>query len=214
MAKTSQDNISIYDRLLADIGTGVFPGGTRLKVQDLADRYGTSIIPVREALRLLQGEGVVTIAQNKGATVARFDANALRDIFEVLKLIEPYFVQSFAHECSQKDLEALQAIQTEIEATAYDARAKLSDLDLQFHAIIGRQHYNRRAFSIWHLQRRILNALALRLPASQARHAEVITEHQTLIAAFQARDQQAALTCIHDHIAGSGRQISQTLETV
>ncbi len=213
MAKTSGDPTSIYSRLLSDIGAGVFPGGTRLKVQDLADRYGTSIIPVREALRLLQGEGIVTIAQNKGATVAKFDADALRDIFEVLQLLEPYFVETFAKSCTEADLKALEDIQAALEATPIEEKKTFTELDLQFHEYVARKHYNWRALSIWRLQRRILNALAMNVPISRARHGEILREHRTLITAFRDSDTEAALACIKQHVKGAGDQMYLQLKT-
>lgn len=204
---------SIYSRILADIGGGIFAAGTRLKVQDLADRYGTSIIPVREALRLLQGEGIVTIAQNKGATVSKFDSDSLRDIFEVLQLIEPYFVETYARSCTEADLVELEAIQKELEATPVEDKPTFTDLDLRFHELIARKHYNSRAFGIWKLQRRILNALAMSVPISRARHAEILQEHQDLIAAFRANDKEQAMTCIKTHVRGAGEQMYLQLKT-
>ncbi len=213
MAKISGGSVSIYERLLADIGAGFFPGGTRLKVQDLATRYGTSIIPVREALRLLQGEGIVDIAQNKGATVSSFDADALRDIFEVLQLMEPYFVETFARSCTLEDIEALQVIQDKIEATPVGDKQKFTSLDLKFHETIARKHYNVRAFKIWQLQRRILDALAMTVPISRARHADIMREHRELITAFRENDKDGALACITQHVRGAGEQMYLQLKT-
>ncbi len=213
MAKTSADSTSIYTRVLTDIGNGVFPGGTRLKVQDLASRYGTSIIPVREALRLLQGEGIVTIAQNKGATVSTFDSDSLRDIFEVLQLMEPYFVETFTKSCTEEDLKALEAIQAELEATPVEDKPKFTGLDLKFHELIARKHYNGRAFGIWKLQRRILNALAMSVPISRARHAEILREHRELLQAFRDSDTEAAIASIKKHVRGAGDQMYLQLKT-
>ncbi|WP_368188479.1 GntR family transcriptional regulator [Aestuariibius sp. HNIBRBA575] len=214
MAKNVGDTTSIYSRILGDIGTGTFPGGTRLKVQDLATRYGTSIIPVREALRLLQGEGIVTIEQNKGATVATFDAESLRDIFEVLQLMEPYFVETFAKSCTEADLIELERIQSELEAVSVEDKVTFTGVDLRFHEFMARKHYNRRAFGIWKLQRRILNALAMNVPISRARHAEVLREHRELIDAFRKSDINGAVETIKRHVHGAGDQMHLQLMTM
>lgn len=213
MAKNSGDSTSIYERILTDIGDGFFPGGTRLKVQDLATRYGTSIIPVREALRMMQGEGIVTIAQNKGATVLTFDADSLRDIFEVLQLMEPYFVETFAKSCTDADLAELERIQSELEVTPVEDKPGFTGLDLQFHQFIARKHYNTRAFGIWNLQRRILNALAMSVPISRARHSEILQEHRELITAFRKNDTKGATACIKQHVRGAGDQMYLQLKT-
>ncbi|MCT8161708.1 GntR family transcriptional regulator [Pseudoruegeria sp. SHC-113] len=206
-AKRTKENKDVYSRLMADIGTGAFPSGTRLKVQDLAKRYGTSIIPVREALRLLQGEGLIEIAPNRGATVATLNAEMIQEIFEILQLLEPYFVSYFAKVCTEADIAELEARQALLEQTPVRDKAAFTGHDLEFHKIIARKHYNRRAFGIWELQRRLLNALALPIPISNARHREILEQHHELIEALRQNDGEAALAAINRHVAGAGDQM-------
>lgn len=208
------DEKSCYSRILADIGRGVYPSGTRLKVQDLASRYGTSIIPVREALRMLQGEGIVTITPNKGAAVAELNSGALLEIFELLQLMEPYFVETFAKTCTGKDIAELQAIQEELENLPVEDKGPFGECDKRFHEYIARKHYNRRAVSIWELQRRILNALALNVPISQSRHKVIIAEHRELIAAFRDNDTERAVATIKRHVSGAGEQLYAQLKVL
>ena len=60
-------------RLRSDIVSGALPAGCRLKTQELARRYGTSVNPVREALHQLNGEGFVVLSRNRGARVRELD---------------------------------------------------------------------------------------------------------------------------------------------
>ncbi|MEV8466883.1 GntR family transcriptional regulator [Fluviibacterium sp. DFM31] len=207
MKTKSSSSGNVYTRILDDIGSGTFPSGTRLKVQALADRYGTSIIPVREALRLLQGEGLVTIARNKGAAVSELNAEMILEIFEILQLMEPYFVKAFVKSCTAEDIARLQDVQDKIRTTPVADKAAFTALDKQFHEIIARRHYNRRAYDIWELQRRILNALALPVPISTARHQAILKEHESLIDAFKRSDEADALACINQHVQGAGDQM-------
>lgn len=195
---------SLHDLILADIGTGAFPFGTRLKAQDLALRYGTSSIPVREALRQLQGEGIVEIAPNKGATVARVDATVLREISEIVGLLHRHFTVSFARYCSEADLIDLEAAQTTLEGIPPDDRVALERADCDFHAVIARRCGNRRAYRLWLEQRRILTALSAPAPLSATRVAAIISEHRALIAAFRAGDVESARKCIERHVGNAG----------
>ncbi|MBL8228105.1 MAG: GntR family transcriptional regulator, partial [Bryobacterales bacterium] len=61
--------LRVRERLRADILSGRFGPGERIKIAELSKRYGVSQMPVREALQMLQGEGLITIAPNKGASV-------------------------------------------------------------------------------------------------------------------------------------------------
>src|SRR3712207_3392027 len=61
--------VRVREQLRTDILQGVFAPGERIKIAELSKRYGVSQMPVREALQMLQGEGLVTIAPNKGASI-------------------------------------------------------------------------------------------------------------------------------------------------
>ncbi len=94
--KTSEPEISLYETILEDISRGNLQGGDRLKVSALAAQYGQSASPIREVLRRMQGEGFVEILQNRGAVIVSANAHTIQNIFEILRLLEPYFVRWFA----------------------------------------------------------------------------------------------------------------------
>ncbi|MEO1102212.1 MAG: GntR family transcriptional regulator [Pseudomonadota bacterium] len=198
---------TVYDRIQTDIGNGTFSSGTRLKVQELADRYGTSAIPVREALRQLQGEGLVIIAPNRGATVAGLNREMMSDIYEVLQLMEPYFVRAFANTCSEADLKRLEAINAVIAEIPVNDKAAFNRHDQAFHETIAGKHYNGRALKIWNNQRKMLNTLSLQLPVSKARHQAILTEHTALIAAFWDNDEERAVEVANRHVSAAGKHM-------
>ena len=73
----------VRERLRRAILDGEYASGTQLRQDELAERFGTSRIPVREALRQLEAEGLVTIEANKGATVTAF---SLEEVLELLDI--------------------------------------------------------------------------------------------------------------------------------
>ena len=75
-------------RLLADIFQGKLPAGTRLIIQNLADRFQLSSTPVREALLELEANGVVHFVHNRGAIVKPFGPEQLREIFHLRRILE------------------------------------------------------------------------------------------------------------------------------
>src|SRR6478735_7628995 len=78
----------IAKRLRADIIAGALPFGSRLRIDELASRYGVSHMPVREALRELHGEGLVIIEPNRGARVRSFHIGFVEDLFDLRSAIE------------------------------------------------------------------------------------------------------------------------------
>jgi DNA-binding GntR family transcriptional regulator len=204
----------VYERILEDLASGHFDSGVRLKVQALATRYGTSINPVREALRKLQGEGLVEFRQNRGAVITKVDSNEITNIFEFLSLLEPYFVAEFARSCTTEEVDELVAVQEEIEATSHTQKAKLTDCDSRFHDIFAIRHYNARAVAVWRSQRRILGAFTLRITVSQTRYAEIVAQHRAIIEACRRNDADAARSAIEEHLAGAGAHMYAQLRAV
>ena len=86
---TSTTYDRVYKALLTDIVNGTFGPGARLKIAELSARYGLSAIPVREALQQLQGEGIVVLSPNKGASVRPLDRKFVTDTHEVRGALYP-----------------------------------------------------------------------------------------------------------------------------
>lgn len=77
-----------YQHIHTAIRLGEYPAGMRLKPEDIATQIGTSRMPVREALRRLETEGLVTIRPNRGVVVAGLDMEAMREVFEMRAVLE------------------------------------------------------------------------------------------------------------------------------
>ncbi|MGE3799360.1 MAG: GntR family transcriptional regulator, partial [Thermomicrobiales bacterium] len=92
MPNSNNDLISsvelVYQRTRRDIVAGELAPGSPLRLQELAARNGVSMIPVREALRLLEAEGFVDILQNKGARVAPLSLQDMQDVYRTRIVLE------------------------------------------------------------------------------------------------------------------------------
>lgn len=206
--------LPLYDAILDDIYDGRLAGGQRLKVSEIAERYGTSTSPVREVLRRMQGEGFVEIHPNRGATIKPTDAGSIQNIFEVLQMLEPYFVNWFADYAPPDLLDELEDIQARIHALPHSEQRAFRKLDFQFHEIFCRGHYNQTAAEIWRNLRTTLNVQAARLRISPARFESIKKEHDQLIEAFRANDPARADTVIRKHVDGSFVQMSQQIRAL
>ena len=80
----------VRDLLEEAILEGELKPGERLRAEALAQRFGTSRTPIREALLQLEAHGLVEVEPNRGAVVKTFDRDDLRDLYEVRALIEPH----------------------------------------------------------------------------------------------------------------------------
>lgn len=198
-------------RLRRDIVSGALPAGSRLKTQELARRYGTSVNPVREALHQLGGEGFVILSRNRGARVRELDENFVRNIFDIRALIEPYLIRLFVGHATAKDIARMTAIQDEIEQLASEDNARLRDLDETFHAITYEGHFNSEALAIRERHGQVVQALGIRYPPSPARRSAQNAEHREIIAAIEASDEAAATEIVQRHARGAEKHLLEQL---
>ncbi len=208
------DTSSLYEAVLNDISTGELEGGQRLKVAELARRYGVSTSPVREVLRRMQGEGYVDISPNRGATIRKGDANTIQNIFEILELLEPYFVSWFAEFAPPDLLDEMEAIQKQIEEVPIADLSTFRKLDGEFHWTICKRHYNQQAADTWRKLRRALNVHGAKLSIKAPRHEAIIAEHRMLLDALRRNDVEESVRVIRMHTQGSFVQMSQQMRVL
>ncbi|MFY0597835.1 MAG: GntR family transcriptional regulator [Cognatishimia sp.] len=205
---------SLYLTILEDIFRGKLSGGDRLKVSALAKQYGQSASPVREVLRRMQGEGFVEIHPNKGAVIVSANASTIQNIFEVLQLLEPYFVEWFAEYALPEVVDELEAIQVNMKNLDPNDLFHFRQLDSDFHKIIADHHYNDAAANTWKRLRTALTVHATRLRISPTRVATILEEHDALIKTFRTNDAESAKSVIQKHVSGSYEQMSQQMRAL
>lgn len=199
----------VANALRDDIIRGRLKAGTRLKIPELSERYSISSIPVREAVQLLSGEGLVTVSPNRGAIVRQVDADYVSEMFDVRKVLEEFVADSFTTVCTEKDLDRLQSIQTEIERFEDLAdpvgRAKI---DYQFHSLLYDVVGNSEVKAICARQDRILTTALSVYGQSISRRLELRAEHRELIDAFRRSDRKAARLAAREHFGNTQKEVS------
>lgn len=202
----------LRDLIRSDIVNDRLKAGSRLKIRELAKRYETSAIPVREALQQLQGEGIVNFVANRGASVRTIDKEFVRDIYEIRGMVEPFLARWFVRHHKDTDLERLEAIQLEFDAAvAAGAWSKLRDLNREFHGICYRGHYNQEAVAIAYKHNDLITALADRFPRSRARAEAVCREHWAIIDAIRAHDEAKTAKVVEAHVRRSGEHLIERM---
>jgi DNA-binding GntR family transcriptional regulator len=119
-------------RLRDAIVGGRYSPGERLRQEEIAGEMGISRVPVREALRQLETEGLVTLAPHAGATVAQLDPRDLDEIYAIRIALEPMLIAESAGRLDPEQLEHLRELVLEIEASV-EVPERWLDLDRRFH---------------------------------------------------------------------------------
>lgn len=186
----------VADRIL----TGRLAPGARIKQDELADELGASRLPVREALRILEARGLVTLKANSGAWVAQMSLRDLDLSYEIRERIEPLLLTDSLPRLTAADLDRMRALQDEIEAN--DDVERFLVLDRQFHWL----SYSRHAAPqlalmierLWDTTQHYRRAF-VELSRSQGSWI-IAAEHRLLIEALARRDAVTATTVLGMHI--------------
>lgn len=112
----------VYEAIERAIFTGQLPGGSRLRVRDLAEMAGTSVMPVRDAIRGLEEAGLVIRTPHKGAVVREFTLNELLNIYQVRAILETEGARLGAAHVTDEGVKRMQAALDRMEAAVQDAR--------------------------------------------------------------------------------------------
>jgi DNA-binding GntR family transcriptional regulator len=175
------------------IVTGRFEPGIRLKVADLTESFDIGTMPVREALRKLEGEGLIEIEANRGATVRRLDRKFVQDIYELRAQVELYAIRHSIRYMTLAKLQRLNVIREKAE-TAVEAGhlGEFLQADKELHLsifhIAGNQQAYRFSESTWDL----IATLRARFGYQAGRLPQIVEEHRELVAAIGALDAAAA----------------------
>lgn len=202
----------VRDLIRDDIIEGRLPSGARLKIADLAARYDSSGIPVREALQQLQGEGIVTITPNRGARVRQIDEAFLRNIHEVRAVLEPFLIRWFARHRSKAQLELLVSLQEDYDRCAAEGRSyDCMKINHRFHSICYDCHYNDEALIVARRHDGLIRALALRFPPAGPRTRQAGQEHWSIIEQVRLHDEDGAAAVMATHVRNAGLDLIERI---
>jgi DNA-binding GntR family transcriptional regulator len=197
----------VADELRQAILHGAHPPGTRLRQEELAAKYGASRVPVREALRILESEGLVAMVANTGAWIAQLSLDECIELYQVRERIEPLLLRYSLPQLTSEQINRLAELAEQMRL-AGDVEEFLA-LDREFHlgsyagasttflsATVERlwnttQHY-RRAYT------RLLDDESNRI---------LHDEHHMLVAAIRAGDSDEAERVLFGHIRRTRLQL-------
>jgi len=116
----------------AILGGDIGPG-QRVRQEEVAERFGASRLPVREALRMLAAEGLIEHEANKGARVPRLDMHEVDVIYQMRERLEPLALSQSIPHLTDEDVRRLEHIQGQIESNSDVGR--FLELDREFHLL-------------------------------------------------------------------------------
>jgi DNA-binding GntR family transcriptional regulator len=191
----------VYEQVRDSIRSGALVPGQRIDQAGLARRFGTSIVPVREALARLQADGLVRLVAHRGAFVEQMSPEMLIDIYAMRELLEEDAARLAAAHIGEAELARLDELLTQMDAAiTREDYAALFVLNREFHFTIycaaHRTHLLQIITQLWDQgdhYRRIYTELPERARRAQA-------EHRAIIEACRRRDPDAMGITARHHV--------------
>lgn len=192
-----------YSALLTEIREGRISPGDRLRETELAVRFEISRTPVREAIRQLEADGLVTHLPRIGATVRKLDYSEVMELYEMRLVLETTATRMATRAASEAELAELHSINDDLSNVGKGAEA--SRLNRQFHRALLEAAKNRFLIkSMVSLQKAML-ILGPTTLAESERYDSALMEHQAILDALYARDSLAAEDAMRVHILAGQR---------
>jgi len=210
MKKPMEKHLTLREKILENIRDSIVSGslkaGSRVSEPELADRYGISRTPIREAFRQLESEGYLTVIPRRGAIVSELSPKDVEEFYAIKSIMEGYAARCACEKLHVKDLDRLQAINNKLADLARAGDIKhFFKIHNDFHELFIKAADNEKlheliAGLVTKFQR--LRFTSLSLPG---RMEVSVQEHEKIIDAFRKKDADLAETLVRKNAEYGGR---------
>jgi GntR family transcriptional regulator, carbon starvation induced regulator len=199
-------------QLRATIVSGELPPGARIRVEELAESWDVSPTPLREAVRTLAGEGLITLRAQRGARVGEVSAAEMEDVYATRMMLEPYVLRlslERADDAWRVDLDAAWAALERASAAGPEGHLDLEPAHSDFHhALLAACGSPSLLRICGQLQTQSLRFRVLTRSTRPGGFAESRAEHAEMVAAALELDESRAMSLAAVHL---GRTVMSTL---
>ena len=199
MSQSKPPSRDAYSLILEAIDVGVFKPGDRLVESDLAERFGVSRTPIREALQRLETQSLLA-RDGRSLIVSSLDHNQMAGLYVVRTELEGLAARLAAKHATAEEVRVLQDMVRDDQKLVEDPSA-LSRANRRFHKQIHLASHNRYLVQQLDLVHRSMALMATTSIAVEGRGEDTLVEHQVIVDAIAARDEDGAYNALRDHIS-------------
>ena len=188
----------LRQRIFAGQASDMQPGAWIDELK-LAQEYGISRTPLREAIKVLATEGLITMKMRRGAYVTEVNDKDLRDVFHLMAVLESDAAAVAAQTATDKQLQELEALHLQLERSTKD-RVKFFAVNEAFHVKLLQIANNKWRDQMVADLRKVMKLNRAQSLLKAGRIEESLAEHAAIVMALKKRDAGAALTAMRAHI--------------
>ena len=199
MDETRTGQRDAYELILHAIDIGTYKPGDRLVESELADRFGVSRTPIREALQRLETQSLLA-RDGRSLIVASLDHNQMAELYVVRSELEGLAARLAAQHATAEEIRVLRRM-IEEDRKRLDDPPALARANRRFHRQIHLASHNRYLVQQLDLVYRSMALMATTSLSAEGRGERALAEHTAIVDAIDARDGEAAYAALKDHIS-------------
>lgn len=199
MDQSKTANKDAYSLILEAIDVGIYKPGDRLVESDLAEQFGVSRTPIREALQRLETQSLLA-RDGRSLIVASLDHNQMAELYVVRRELEGLAARLAARHATAEEVQVLRDM-VEDDLALIDDPATLARANRRFHTQIHLASHNRYLVQQLDLVHRSMALMATTSLAAEGRGQIALSEHEAIVAAIAAHDEDAAYAALKEHIS-------------
>ncbi len=197
MKKTIEKHLTLREKILETIRDAIMSGtlkpGEKVAEPELAERFGISRTPIREAFRQLESEGYLTVIPRKGAVVVSFSSKDIEDFYAIKSILEGYAAHCACKNLSEKEIDKLAAINEKLRQLAEDKDIKhFFKVHNDFHVLFRKAADNEKLDEMINSLVSKFQRLRYASLSKPGRMKVSVQEHVKIIEAFRARNAERA----------------------
>ena len=203
----------VFNTLREAILKGELQPGERLMELQLASKLGVSRTPIREAIRMLEQEGLAVTMPRKGAEVARMTLKDMEDVLEVRDALDELAAQIACERMTAEQMQILKETKKEFEEILESGDVKkIADVDVRFHDIIYEATDNARLVSLLGNMREQLFRYRVECLKNPENYPTLMAEHNAIVAALEAREKVKVTEAMHEHVANQAVSVRAVIQ--
>lgn len=200
MSAESGDQNTLKHKVYNDLRQAIIMGyrqpGDKIDIRHLARHYGTSVTPVREAMQMLNQEGLVAIKPHSGFRVTQLTLKQLKDLLDLREILEVAAVERAVSRITEEQLAQLEACYTGYTGDDDESYTRYTAENRCFHTLIARATGNQELTEmVGHLHDRLARFMVLRHAGETMQ-----VSHARIIKALRSRDVSSARQAMHDEL--------------
>lgn len=207
---------TLREKILETIREAILKGelkpGEKVAEPELAERFGISRTPIREAFRQLESEGYLTVIPRKGAVVAALSERDVQEFYAIKSILEGYAAELAAKNLSDKDLAKLEAINDKLREIAEEGDVKaFYRVHNEFHETFLKAADNSKLYELIQQLGMKFSRLRMASLSVSGRMAISVAEHDKLLDAFRRHDAKSAENLVKKTAAIGGKVLLESL---